>query len=230
MEGYKKFKRPTIAIPPVRNTDGGSARTDAEKTCAFANYLAKVFTPIPANITEDEIEIKAYLAASCQLDPLLKPFTPKEVKHEINKISTHKTPGYDLIVGEILKHLPRKALLLLTVIYNSMLRLCYYSLQWKFAQIIMILKPGKPNTEITSYRPISLLPIISKLFKRLLLIKLKASVPISTLIPNHQFGFREGHATVQQCHRLVHYIVESMEDKKMCTAVFLDIQQAFDKV
>jgi hypothetical protein len=88
----------------------------------------------------------------------------------------------------------------------------------------MILKPGKPETEITSYRPISLLPIVSELFERLLLNKNKASVPISNLIPNHQFGFREGHAAVQQCHRIVHYIMESIEDKKMCTAVFLDIK------
>jgi hypothetical protein len=94
----------------------------------------------------------------------------------------------------------------------------------------MILKPGKPETETTSYTPISLLPIVSKLFERFLLNKIKASAPTSTIFPNRQFGFREGHATVQQCHRIVHYIIESMEDKRMCTAVFLDIQQAFDKV
>jgi hypothetical protein len=227
MEGHKKFKRPTVAIPPIRNTNKDWARSDAEKACAFANYFAKVFTPLPENNTEDGLEVKAYLAASCQLDLPLKYFSPKEVKNEINKISSRKTPGYDLIVSEILKHLTRKALVLLTVTYNSMLRLCYYP---TFAQIIIILKPGKPETEITSYRPISLLPIVSKLFERLLLNTIKASVPISTLIPNHQFGFREGHATVQQCHRIVHCIMESMEDKKMCTAVFLDIQQAFDKV
>jgi hypothetical protein len=45
----KKFKRPTVAIPPIRNTDGEWARTDTEKACAFADYLAKVFTPLPAN-------------------------------------------------------------------------------------------------------------------------------------------------------------------------------------
>jgi hypothetical protein len=88
----KKFKRPTIAIPPIRNTDEDWARTDTEKACAFANYLTNVFTPLPVNNTEDEIEIKAYLAAPCQLDPSLKLFTPIEVKHEINKISTRKTP------------------------------------------------------------------------------------------------------------------------------------------
>jgi hypothetical protein len=51
----KKFKRPTAAIPSIKNMNGDWARTDAVKACAFANYLAKVFTPLPANNTEDEI-------------------------------------------------------------------------------------------------------------------------------------------------------------------------------
>jgi hypothetical protein len=55
----KKFKRPTVAIPPIRNSDGDWARTDTEKACTFADYLAKVFTPLPANNIEDELEINA---------------------------------------------------------------------------------------------------------------------------------------------------------------------------
>ena len=39
---------------------------------------------------------------------------------------------------------------------------------WKFAQIVMIPKPGKPNNEVTSYRPISLPPILLKIFEKLL--------------------------------------------------------------
>jgi hypothetical protein len=132
-----------------------------------------VFTPLPA-----------FLDAPCQLDLPIKHFSPKEVKQEINNASSYKVPGYDLIVGEILKHLHRKALVLLTAIFNSILRLGYYPIQWKFAQIIMILKPGKPETE-TSYKPISLLPIVSKLFERLLLNKIKTTVPLTTLVPNH---------------------------------------------
>jgi hypothetical protein len=46
----------------------------------------------------------------------------------------------------------------------------------------------------------------------------------------HQFGFRAKHSTIQQCHRIVNKIKESIEGKKVCTSVFLDVQQAFDKV
>lgn len=50
------------------------------------------------------------------------------------------------------------------------------------------------------------------------------------IIPDYQFGFREKHGTPEQCHRLVKVIRESLESKKFCSAVFLDVKQAFDKV
>ena len=46
----------------------------------------------------------------------------------------------------------------------------------------------------------------------------------------HQFGFRKGHSTIHQCHRLTDTILKAFEDRKYCPAVFLDVSQAFDKV
>jgi hypothetical protein len=88
----------------------------------------------------------------------------------------------------------------------------------------MIHKPGKPPTEVTSYRPISLLPIMVKVFERLLLNRIKESVSFNELIPAHQFSFHENHSTIQQCHRIVNKIRDSLYAKKMCASVFLDVQ------
>jgi hypothetical protein len=56
----------------------------------------------------------------------IKAFSPKEVSQIIKKINEHKAPGYDLITGKILRQLPKEAIVLLTIIYNSMLRLSYF--------------------------------------------------------------------------------------------------------
>jgi hypothetical protein len=48
-------------------------------------------------------------------------------------------------------------------------------------------------------------------------------------IPHHQFGFRQAHSTVQQCHRITDIINKALEDHQYCTAAFLDVSQAFDK-
>jgi hypothetical protein len=50
------------------------------------------------------------------------------------------------------------------------------------------------------------------------------------LLPNHQFGFRQRHSTIEQTHRIVQRINEALENKQYCSAEFFDISQAFDKV
>jgi retron-type reverse transcriptase len=49
-------------------------------------------------------------------------------------------------------------------------------------------------------------------------------------IPNHQLGFRQKHSTIEQTHRIVQRINEALENKQCCSAAFLDISQAFNKV
>lgn len=94
----------------------------------------------------------------------------------------------------------------------------------------MIVKPGKDPHEPSSYRPISLLPAISKLFEQLLLTRLKPYLHDNDLTPHFQFGFRQGHSTIEQVHRLTEKIHTAFETKQFCSAAFLDIAQAFDKV
>jgi hypothetical protein len=99
----------------------------------------------------------------------------------------------------------------------------YFPTQWKVAQIVLILKPRIPLNELTSYRPISLLPIIPKVFEKLLLKRLLPIVEINRLIPNHQFGFRQSHSTIQQTHQVARKTNEALENKQYCSAAFLDI-------
>jgi hypothetical protein len=49
-------------------------------------------------------------------------------------------------------------------------------------------------------------------------------------IPRHHFGFRQAHSTVQQCHRLTDIINKALENHQYCTAAFLNVSKAFDKV
>jgi hypothetical protein len=96
------------------------------------------------------------------------------------------------------------------------LRLCHFPIQSKLAQIVMISKPGPPPppTEVTLYRPISLLPTMAKVSERLLLSRIEEAVPLNKLIPPYQFGFRENHLTAQLCHRIINKIRDSLEAKK----------------
>jgi len=94
----------------------------------------------------------------------------------------------------------------------------------------MIQKPNKPPQSPTSYRPISLLPILGKMFEKLLLRRLYPLLESQNIIPNHQFGFRSEHSTIQQCHRVTNLVAASLENGEFCASVFLDANQAFDRV
>jgi hypothetical protein len=50
------------------------------------------------------------------------------------------------------------------------------------------------------------------------------------LIPSHQFCFRQRHSTTEQTHGIIHRINEAFEHKAYCSAAFLHISQAYDKV
>ena len=93
----------------------------------------------------------------------------------------------------------------------------------------MTAKPGKNPEDITSYRPISLLPIVPKILEQILLQLLTPIIEKSKLIPSHHFGFRKKYGTIEQDHRLVNKI-HDLESKRYCSAAFTDISQAFYKI
>ena len=155
-----------MSIPPIRKADTSWAKSDDEKAMEFADHLQQVFTPHHLQNPTDAA-LSAFLDVPCQMSLPIKPFSPNEVADALAHINVHKAPGYDLISGKVLKELPKKAILLLTILYNSILRLLYWPLLWKFAQIVMVPKPGKPIDDATSYCPISLLPIPSKVFQKI---------------------------------------------------------------
>lgn len=155
----------------------------------------------------------------------------KELKRVIKyNLNPKKSPGFDLITGQVIKNLPTNGLLMLRLLINASLRLTHFPDSWKVAEMIMFAKPGKAPTDIKSYRPISLLPIMSKLFEKLLLKRLKPIVEQKKLLPNHQFGFREKHSTIEQVHRLIHIIEKALEGEEVRSTIFLDVAQAFDIV
>ena len=105
-----------------------------------------------------------------------------------------------MLTGVILKQLPKKTIVKLTNLYIAALQLNYVRSNWKVAEVITIPKPGKPVNEVTSYRPISLLLMLSKLFEKLFLKRLKPILDEKQIIPTHQFGFRNKHSTIDQVH------------------------------
>ncbi len=96
--------------------------------------------------------------------------------------------------------------------------------------IVPILKPDKNPAEASSYRPISLLSSISKLFEKVILNRMMAHINENSILANEQFGFRHGHSTTQQLLRVTNLIRSNKSEDYSTGLAFLDIKKAFDSV
>ncbi|GBP88816.1 Probable RNA-directed DNA polymerase from transposon BS [Eumeta japonica] len=160
----------------------------------------------------------------------LTPVSLSEVQTLVKSLKTRKAPGLDGISNKAIKCFPQQLLRLLVAIFNACLQNCYFPPVWKEAEVIGIHKPGKPRDLPASYRPISLLSGLSKLYERVLKTRLTDHLLGKGLIIDEQFGFRPAHSCPQQVLRLVEYATEGFKRKNKTVAIFFDVAKAFDRV
>jgi len=181
----------------------------------------------PAVIEKDDVALRSYLMTPAS-EPKLT--NPEEVQEAIRGLNVGKAPGPNGIPNRALKHLPQRAVSLLVLIFNAILVTHHFPTVWKHARVISILKPGKDPALPSSYRSISLLDTIGKLFEKILLSRILHEVNVRGLLRNERFGFRPRHSTSLQLARLVERITRNFGEKRLIGAVFLDVAKAFDTV
>ena len=96
--------------------------------------------------------------------------------------------------------------------------------------MISVLKQGKDPALPSSYRPISLLDTIGKLFENILLARILYAANERALLRDEQFGFRPRPSKSLQLARLVERITRNFEEKRLTGAVFLDVAKDLDNV
>lgn len=153
-----------------------------------------------------------------------------ELTSIIKSLKTSKSPGLDNISNLLIKKLPTKAIDLLVVLFNSCIKLNYFPKHFKTANIIAIVKPNKPKMDPTSYRPISLLSNIGKLFEKIIHSRISEFVTDNNLIAKEQFGFKKGHSCIQQVNRIKNIVLLNKRKKLSTGLILLDVEKAFDTV
>lgn len=153
-----------------------------------------------------------------------------EIKNFAKFLKPFKAAGEDGILNILIKKLPDNGFKFLETIFKSCFLLGYFPNSWKIAKIVPVLKPGKDPTIPSSYRPISLLSSISKLLERIIHKRLSHFIEENNIFINEQFGFRFGHSTVHQVHRITNYIISNRNNKLSTGMALLDLQRAFDSV
>lgn len=229
----KALRNPRKPMPPIHG-EQGIVYTRQQKAEAFADSLELQCRENQLDGEDedwsDDVERRVRRINRLPDDDEITPTSPEEVKEILRRLKIRKAPGCDNIGNIVLRKLPRKGVAALVNIINAILRFRYFPEKWKRADVIMIPKPGKDLLFPSSYRPISLLPAISKVAERVILERLRTYSEELQVIPDEQFAYRSGHSTELQVLRLTEYVTEGFNHRQVTGAIFLDVAKAFDRV
>ncbi|GFV50517.1 probable RNA-directed DNA polymerase from transposon X-element [Trichonephila clavipes] len=189
---FRKKASPISAL----NGPNGVALSDTNKTELIALSLESQFQLNDIhNPRKDEIitnTVDAYVTNHTNnnnTDPI-PPALPSELVTYIKKIKIKKSSGRDGITNKMIKNLPLITVFQITNIINNMFKLRYFPNAWKTAVVIPILKPGENPKLADSHRPISLLPILSKLAEKIISARLNNYLERNNILTPEQHGFR----------------------------------------
>jgi exonuclease III len=186
----------------------------------FNQYFHSTFTP-PTDTPPPPVELT--------LDPNLLHvhLTEEEVFKEMSKLNPNKANGPDEIPTKILKDCSHELKSSITALFNDSITTGTVPKAWKQANVIPIHKKGTKH-EAKNYRPISLLPVISKLLERCLYNKI-----IDYLIPkitNCQHGFLRNRSTSTQLLQVFSNINNILDCGDQTDVIYFDLSKAFDSV
>jgi hypothetical protein len=114
-------------------------------------------------------------------------------------------------------------------LYNLCLSEGTYPDMFKIARIVPIFKKGDKSL-MNNYRPISILPVLNKIFEKLTLSRLNSFIDENNIISSCQHGFRSSYSTDTAMLDLMRHVLPAFSNKSFAICVFIDFSKAFDTV
>ncbi|MES9879357.1 MAG: reverse transcriptase family protein [Sedimenticola sp.] len=247
---YKLFWRLLNEQKPKKRTACNEITVDgnryypAEKVAdGFSKYFSKIFAdqsdnPHPHSDNFRQLvnmginDIKR--AGSNPAIPALETdVTPDEIQNVIKNLKRRKAPGNDNIQNEHVINAGDAIIEALVILFNKIIATETVPDTWRTSIIIPLHKGnGKPKNEANSYRPISLLSCLCKIFERVILNRINEYITCNSIpFPcNEQQGFQKGTSCITASFNLQETIYYNLELGSNVLVAFLDIEKAFDSV
>ena len=144
----------------------------------------------------------------------------------IKELKSKKSCGYDEITARILNISSPFIVSPLTYICNRMLTTGTFPGRLKFLEIEPMYKKGD-KTLIANYRPISLLPVFSKIFEKFIYKRLYDHLTSNNILVKEQFGFSCNNSTETAAYTLINNILLSLNHKMLVGGLFCDLKKSF---
>ena len=155
--------------------------------------------------------------------------TEEETTKILGALKTHKSTGFDDISNDLLKLTSKIIAPALTKIINLSFEKGIVPPDLEIAKVNPLLK-GKQKDNVDNYRPISILPALSKIFERAMFNRLYGYLNKYNMLYSKQYGFRQKRGTVDALLDIIETIRQDVDAKKFACVLQIDLRKAFDTV
>ena len=193
---------------------------------AFNSYFINIGPSVASHIVTD-VSYKDYLSENHTTTIKMKFVKEEAVDSIINKLKNKTSRGIDGISNQILKIAKAELLRPITFLVNQMIHTGTYPQQLKIAKVTPIFK-ANDKEQFSNYRPISLLPSISKIFESVIYQQLMKYLLENKLLSSQQYGFRANHSTELAALNLIDRLAYDLDNGKIPTNIYIDLSKAFD--
>ena len=232
----------SIGLPSKANSTSKVCLKDKDNTLLFepketsnvfrrfyenlAQSLVDKLPPAPNKFTMESTKIyneQMNITGSFKLQPV----DQASILKMLEKTNANKAPGIDKLPGIFIKDGASLLAAPLTQLINLSITTASFPDPFKIAKLVALYKKGC-KTDPKNYRPVSLLPLISKIFERVVHIQAEKFLSDNNILYRHQSGFRPLHST-ESCLTHLSDQILSASDKGCYTGMILiDLQKAFD--
>ena len=192
--------------------------------CTIGRDLADKIQPAANPLLSGEYEINKDEAKFH-----FKTIELKDIRDAFAKVKTAKSFGTDNISSYFMKLALPYIENSLAFLFNTSIETSQFPDSWKVARITPIFKDGD-RTEKSNYLPISVLPVISKLFEKLVFNQLYQYMKENGLFTSDQSGFLRLHSTLTCLLKMSDDWYNGLDLGKLVGLVFIDLKKAFDTV
>ena len=212
------------------------------------NTINRILHPPPKPLAFDVTSTNQFFASTAERVTGATPASRGELENLVNNLQSNHHSSFTMrhaTFDEVYKHLkslrqdhiPAKYIVpvadelcsVLTHIINEAIDSKTFPAQWKLARVAPIPKTNNPTT-ISDLRPISILPVLSKIFEKVILQQITIFIEAQSLYKTKMSGFRKGHSTTTLLMKLKSDITTSLKKGEASLLVLADYSKAFDTV
>lgn len=199
---------------------------------SFNNYFIEIPSVLKKGISNSSCSLQDRHMVSrnfaCK-SIFFSPISPTEILNYISSLDNSHSCGFDNISNFTIKKISSSVAYILSHIFNLCLQQGIFPDSLKIAVVIPLFKKGN-KSDVSNYRPISLLSAFAKIFEKCIKSRLLLFFNENSFFSNRQYCFREGRSTEMALNDFMNRITNVLNDSDKAAAIFLDLTKAFDTV